>query len=142
MVLTPDRTLREEEYKFAINYAFMTNLAFLLPEQPVRVGESWKVGKAGAVALANDGGARRSLTGKLVEIRVYPKDPKTQVAVINVSGRLVTGPERDVYDTALNARIEFAFAPPSKADGTGHRGRPARSRRSAWRRSSRFAWRA
>ena len=113
LVLTPDRQLRDEEYKFAFDYAFVTGLAFLLPEQPVRVGESWKVSRPGAVALVNDLVRDGSLTAKLTEVRVYPKNPKTQFAIITITGRLVTG-DSDVYDTALNARVEFAFTPSAK----------------------------
>ena len=115
LVLSPGRPLRDEEYRFAIDYAFVTGLAFLLPEQPVRVGESWKIGRPGAVALINDLVREGSLTAKLVEIRVYPKDPKRQFAVITIAGRLVTG-DSDVYDTAVNARVEFAFTPAGKGD--------------------------
>ncbi len=115
LVLTPDRLLRDEEYRFAIDYAFVTGLAFVLPDQPVRVGETWKVARPGAVALVNDLVREGSLTAKLVEVRAYPKDPKTQVAVITVTGHLMTG-DSDVYDTALNARVEFAFTPPAKSE--------------------------
>ena len=116
LVLSPDRLLREEEYKFAINYAFVKNFAFLLPEQPVRVGEAWKVSPAGTVALTNDVLRGGTLTAKLTEVRVYPKDPKTHVAVITVSGKLVTG-DLDVSDTTVSARIEFAFVPAGQGDG-------------------------
>ena len=53
MVLTPDRPLREEEYKFAINYDFVTDLAFLLPEQ-ARAWRDLEGRQEGAEALIND----------------------------------------------------------------------------------------
>jgi hypothetical protein len=118
LVLTPNRPLREEEYKFAISYTFVTDLAFLLPEAAMRIGESWRIAPKGAVALVNDEVREGFLVGKLVEIRVYPKNPKTPIAVINVSGKVVTG-DRDVRDTTVNARIEFAFTPTRRPGDDG-----------------------
>jgi len=117
MVLTPNRTLREEEYRFAISYDFASNLAFLLPEIPLRIGDSWKVARTGASALINDEVRGGNLTGKLSEIRAHPSGNGVQLAIVQISGRLVTGFDRDVYDTAVNARVEFAFTPEREDEG-------------------------
>lgn len=116
LVLTPGRALREEEYKFAINYDFVTNLSFLLPDLPVRIGETWNVVRSGAIALVNDEVRNGTLTGKLAEVRAHPTAPGLQVAVIDVTGRIATGFERDLRDTTIRARIQFAFAPPARPD--------------------------
>jgi hypothetical protein len=114
LVLTPGRSLLEEEYKFAISYNFVSDLAYLLPDAPVRIGDKWKVGRDGAAALMNNGVMEGTLTGKLTEILVHPKDPKLRLAVINITGKVVTGIDKDVYDTAVNARVDFAFLAGSK----------------------------
>ena len=117
MVLTPNHTLREEEYRFAISYEFATNLAFLLPETPVRLGDSWKLGRTGATALVNNEIQGGGLTGKLTEILAHPTDPSKQVAILSVTGRVVTGYDRDVSDTGVNARVEFSFTPERGREG-------------------------
>ena len=121
LVLTPGRPLSAEEYRFAISYDFVSNLAFLLPELPVRVGDSWKVPIPGAVALTNGDVHDGDLTAKLDEVRADPDSPGKSLAIINVTGRLVTGYDIDA-DTAVNARIQFAFTPKAGGevvDGTG-----------------------
>ena len=117
MVLSPGRNLRDEEYRFAINYAFVMELAYALPDSPVRIGDKWTVNSTGAIALVNDEIRQGNLTGKLVEIHAHPTDPKLQVAVLNISGRVVTALGQDIFDNAINARLEFVFPAGAKENG-------------------------
>ncbi len=123
MVLSPGRALREEEYKFAINYDFVSNLAFLLPDLPKQVGQTWNVERPGAVALLNDEVRTGNLTAKLVDIRTRPKDPDRQTAIIEITGQVTTGFDRDLRSTAVRAQVDFVFTPAkrdaSNIDGFG-----------------------
>ena len=118
LVLTPDRQLREEEYKFAINYNFVTDLSFILPDLPKRIGETWAVERAGATALVNDDVFEGSLTAKFAEVRAHPKIEGMQLAIIDVTGRIGTGFDTNKRDTAIRARIQFAFTPEKSDEST------------------------
>lgn len=117
IVLTPGRSLREEEYRFAISYDFVTNLSFLLPDTPVRIGDSWKVTRPGTTALINDDVLGGFLSAKLAEIRNHPTEKGAQIALITVAGKVVTGQGRDAYDSAVNAQVEFVFTPVKEDEG-------------------------
>ncbi|MDB5350694.1 MAG: hypothetical protein JWN86_1941 [Planctomycetota bacterium] len=118
LVLTPKRTLREEEYTFAITYDFVTNFAYLLPDRPVQIADTWKVERAGAMALINDEHVRGGkLTGKLTEIRNHGSVKGMHLAIINITGKLETSDSRVTGDIAVNARLQFAFMPVTAQDG-------------------------
>ena len=112
--LTPSRPLREEDYGRAMALYYqvnMTQLAFLLPDLPTRTGESWQIPKSGAQALlgkpvAGGGG----LVGKLLEVKADPKGGPS-IAIFSVTGHTRT----DEGDMAVNAMVEFSFAPPAPA---------------------------
>ncbi|MEO6810886.1 MAG: hypothetical protein ABI353_17355 [Isosphaeraceae bacterium] len=109
--LTPGRRLLEAEYQFALETVFVPNLAFVLPEYPRRIGESWDIPPEGAEELIGQNLSGGGLIGKLSAIQAEPKGTG-QVAVIDVSGRVST----QVGDTLVRARVLFAFAPqPSRA---------------------------
>jgi len=115
IVLTPDRELFDKEYVVAAEQIFMPDLAYVLPELPVRIGESWSVARTGASTLVGRDVLRGMLTGKLLKVRVENDAKRT--AVIDVQGTVTT----NIGAGPVHAELEFVFdapaaLPPNAAD--------------------------
>lgn len=109
-----ERELQELDYYHMARHIFLPDLRALLPTLPSRVGESWPVPITAAQALLCDPSARGRLAAKLTDVH-EGKDPAHPewVAVIAITGRMILAMSGD---TAVNAEIEFRFAPPVAGD--------------------------
>jgi len=103
-----DRQLRQQEYEHISSQAFLPILSSVLPKKPVRIGDTWMVGRPALWSLvgalpADEG---YEVSAELREIRKDDSGP-TMTAVIDVKGNfeLSDGP------SALNAQIYFGFEP-------------------------------
>ncbi len=104
IVLTPGRTLLEQEFRFALHVPFVPSLSFVLPDGPVHLGDVWAVSRAGCSALVKYEVQTGSLRARLAEIRPNP-DGSGEVAVIDITGQVVV----DQMNVALHAQAEFQF---------------------------------
>ncbi|MBX6313416.1 MAG: hypothetical protein IRY99_10945, partial [Isosphaeraceae bacterium] len=129
MVLSEGRPLMAQEYRFATDHLYVPDLGFVLPELPSRVGDTWRIPRQGTSALVDSAISSGVLTGRLMTVRPDP-DGLGMIAVIDAGGRLGTLQEQGTVHgrpeiiegkTAINARLEFAFPPPSPTSGTAHR---------------------
>lgn len=114
LVLNPPQMFLEEEYEFAASATpFYPNLALLLPTQEaVGLDRPWPVPALAVEALV--GGLpvlQGSAEAVLKDVRPPAPGANEQVAVIGVTGRLVTDDGLEQLDTQLNAEIEFTFTP-------------------------------
>jgi hypothetical protein len=105
--LDEGRSLTEYEYDVAAREVFVSQLSSFLPNQVVRVGDTWRVAQKAAQSLLGDPKAQsETLVGKLNEIR-KEVDGLRMVASIAITGKAsVTG-----GDTTINAEILFTFLP-------------------------------
>lgn len=106
LVLSPDHRLTDREWRFAVRQPFVPDYVFALPDTPVRIGETWKVGRAGASALLGLP-AQGQLIGKFLEIRDDPAS-KRRKAILDIAGQTNT----PVGRASVHAQVEFAFVPP------------------------------
>ncbi|WP_435021871.1 hypothetical protein TA3x_002604 [Tundrisphaera sp. TA3] len=105
--LTEGRRLRDTEYELAARVTFLPHASQILPAQPVRVGETWRIPRKAAQALIGEAaGPVDALTGKLVELRREADGPRL-VAVIGISGRV----ESPSLQAAVNAEALFTGLP-------------------------------
>lgn len=108
--LTPDKPLRESDYRFAALQLYVPNLTVLLPPSPLRIGDTWPISKLGVRTLAE--GHRilaGGLAGTLVDVRTDPKTDET-MAVFDISGRIAVQRGSVAIRMAVRARIEFTLA--------------------------------
>ena len=113
--LTPGRPLREREYLFAARQVFVPDLAFALPELPVRVGDPYRVSRAGAEALLAGTVREGTLEGKLLHIRPEAQGPSGQMmATFDITGRAVI----DLGPADVHAQSRFVCAPVPAAAST------------------------
>jgi hypothetical protein len=113
IVLTPDRPLLMAEYKFSTDAVpWMPNLAYLLPEEPVRLHDTWLIPETPLTALLGINVVSGSVRAELLSVAPAP-DGGRQVATIGLGGSVAT----DLGQTLVNARILYTFAPvePRKA---------------------------
>ena len=110
--LTEKATLRDLEYNVAARQVYLPDLTAALPALPSRIGERWKLPLTAVQALLGERPTRgEPLTATLLEVKPAEKGPMW-VAVIGVTGRAFL----QVGETLVNARIHFAFSPPTTAD--------------------------
>lgn len=120
-VLSANRPLWEHEYRFALGNPSAPTLAALLPERPLRLGDTWPLSQSGAAALLGEPVEVGALTGKLAEIRAEAAPDAagtTEVAILEIEGRVQTRSG----ETLARARVEFAFRPiepPALSPGAG-----------------------
>ncbi len=117
--LTENSTLRDVEYNVAARQVYLPDLTAVLPALPSRIGERWKLPLTAVQAMLGERPTRGvPLTATLQEVKAGLKGPLL-VAVIGVAGRVsLQGGE-----TLVNARIQFAFSPPTAADSGPDRAR-------------------
>jgi hypothetical protein len=107
IVLTPDRAMLDPEYVFATDSnPYMPNLAFLLPDLPVRLREPWAITASALAALLGSEVAGGSATAELVSVKPSA-DGSRREATIRLGGSVVTMQGR----TLVNAQIVFTFTP-------------------------------
>lgn len=110
--LVPGRQITERQYIYGGSQPSVAKMALALPDQPIRIGETWQVDRLGATELVDKEIVDGVLTGKLKAVRPESKGAG-QVAVFEVSGRVTTAKQSDL---AHRAEIEFAFTPGKAAD--------------------------
>jgi hypothetical protein len=108
VVLTPDRSLYEHEYRFLMNQAVLHDFSTLLPIAAVRVGQSFRVDPGPATLLVNSEVQRSALEGQLVDVQLASSPDQPSTAVFDIGGHVQT----DLGDMAVNARMLFKFAIP------------------------------
>jgi hypothetical protein len=111
LVMTPGHRLSDDEFRFAAKQPFLPDFLFALPEVPVRVGEGWVLGRAGATALLGRP-ADRGLKGKFVEIRDDPTG-KRRKAIFDITGKVNANNGQSTGPTSVHAQIDFVFDPPA-----------------------------
>lgn len=120
LVLDEGRSLRESDFLFITRRTpYTPDLAYLLPEFPVRLYDTWPVDRRGLNALLAGGVGQSDIKARLAEVRpaaadeVGPGVAGAQVALIDLSGTAQTGRG----EARLNARLEFTFVPgPAEPD--------------------------
>ncbi len=112
LCLTEKATLRDLEYNVAARQVYLPDLTAALPALPSRIGERWKLPLTAVQAMLGERPMRgEPLMATLLEVKPGAKGPML-MAVIGVAGRVsLPGGE-----TLINARIQFAFSPPTAAD--------------------------
>lgn len=122
--LTPEKPLRESDYRFAALQLFVPNLTVLLPPSPLRVGDTWPISKLGVRTLVE--GQRilsGGLVGTLVDVRTE-ENTDQMLAVLDISGRIVVQRGTVAIRMAVRAQLEFAFSRAREEEG-----KPARPSR-------------
>ena len=100
-----ERKPTDYEFEVATRQMVVPQLNLILPSQPVRVGDSWRISRRAAQALLGEPGARGdTLIGKFTELRKEVEGPRS-VAVLGVSGRITTS----AGESAVNAEVLFTF---------------------------------
>jgi hypothetical protein len=115
--LTPGRLLREEEFNAINDKMFLPQLSSVLPQQPTRIGDTWKLRPRASRSLLgssvpDDG--EFDVEGALVEVR-KAANGSTWTAKIEISGQLTI----EKSPAAVLSRILFEFAdakPPEPAE--------------------------
>jgi len=122
--LTKDRLLREFEYAEMAKQVFLPQLVALFPKTGKRVGDTWQIPPKATHALVGElpDADDYEMTGTLIEVNKAGSGP-TLTAVIGVSGQL----NLSHGSSALNARIEFVFAPASAVVATPRAGASPKS---------------
>jgi hypothetical protein len=113
LVLTPDRTLTEDEYGFTLRQVFMPSLTYVLPEIPKRVGETWPLSAASVTAMLPDAVAGE-LTSKFVGLRRVT-DPEQRKAIFDITGKV---DDFRYGETAVHAEIQFLFKMPRNSSAS------------------------
>ncbi len=107
--LSPGRSLRDQDYRFAADQVAVPDLAACLPYPlAVRVGDTYRLTPEGVTALVNGPVAGGGLEGKVLDLSNDPKTGK-RIARLEISGRLVPATGGTL---ALRAQVDYAFAPP------------------------------
>jgi len=122
--LTEGRKLTEYEFDAITRQVFAPHMASILPPQPVRVGDSWRIPRRAAQAILGDVGIQGdTLIGKFAGLAKEVDGPRL-VASVAISGRVTAASG----ETAVNAEALFTFTPEGRprpdAPGAGP-GRPA-----------------
>ena len=100
-----ERKPTDYEFEVVTRQLVVPQVSLVLPGQPVRIGDSWRISRRAAQALLGEPGAKGdTLIGKFNELR-KEVDGARLVAVLGVSGRITT----PIGETAVNAEILFTF---------------------------------
>lgn len=112
--LSPDRSLIGREYLTVARQGFVPDLAFALPDLPLRAGDTYRVSPAGAEALAGGPVRDARLEGKLLQLRPDASAAGRMMAVLDITGGAVLsqGPAQ------LHAQIRFLGTPAAAATST------------------------
>jgi hypothetical protein len=106
--LTPDRSLREDEFALIAHEVGIPQLTAFFPVVPKRVGQNWSILRTAVQAvsgkLPDEEGYE--MTGTLAKVS-RSKDGKSLVAEIGIVGEF----DLDAGPSAFSARIDFEFVP-------------------------------
>jgi hypothetical protein len=125
--LAPGRSLSDTEFYFASQHLFVPALVAALPELPVRVGDTYRVPRAGAEALVGQAVSEGVLTGTFQQIRPPAAGADArQVAVFDLEGEVQVMTEAGPVPVGVHAQLQFAFEIPAApgasltVDAPGH----------------------
>jgi hypothetical protein len=108
--MSSDRSLTEDDYRFAAHQLFVPDLGNALPPTPLRIGDTWVLSKLGVRTLvAGQKILQGGLVGKLVEVRTDARS-SNRIAVLDVSGRVTVVNGMLLQRVGVRAQIEFAFS--------------------------------
>ncbi len=107
--LRAKRTLSDAEYYLASQHVFAPSLIQALPDLPVRVGDSYRVPRAGVEALLGQPAADGTLNGTLQEIRPAATPQDRPVALFDVVGEVQVQSELGAVPTGIHAQILFTL---------------------------------
>lgn len=127
--LTPGRGLLLQEYGFAMTTPYLPLMTYMLPEQYVRIGDSWTLTRTAAAALVGEAVASGGLTARLASVEPLSDSAwpgMTEKAVFEIEGRVKTARG----NLAMRALVEFAFRE-RLANATPDAEKPAESVRTA-----------
>jgi hypothetical protein len=104
LVLTPDRSMTDQEYLYAARQVFVPDLAYALPDLPLAVGETYRVPRPGMATLLGGIVLDGTLTGTLESVEDDASGGK--VAVFDITGQgTIDGPRA----ASVHAQIRFPF---------------------------------
>jgi hypothetical protein len=104
--LQEGRSITDFEYQVATTVPTLLNFSELLPQTPVRIGDTWALTRTAARILVGRGQVSTSnLSGKLMEVKASKVDPAQIVALVGISGQVVT----DLGTCSLNLQYQFEF---------------------------------
>jgi len=105
--LIEGRSISDFEFGVATTVPTLLNFGELLPQTPMRIGDSWTINRSASRMLLGRGQVLSSkLTGTLASIQPSATNPKDYNAVLQISGNVTT----DLGTCALNLQYEFDFS--------------------------------
>lgn len=104
--LTDGRSVTDFEFGVATTVPTLLNFAELLPQTPLRIGETWTITRNTSRMLLGRGQVQSTkLLGTLVSIQPSASNPKDFIAILGISGNVTT----DLGICSLNLQYEFDF---------------------------------
>lgn len=104
--LDDTRSITDFEHQVATTVPTLLNFAELLPQSPLRIGDTWPLNKVAARLLVGRGQvSATSLTGSLESVKPSPVDPAVIIAKLNIKGQVVT----NLGTCDLNLQYVFEF---------------------------------
>lgn len=89
--LDSNRSITDFEYQVATSVPTLLNFAEILPQSPVRIGDTWAINRTAARILVGRGQVEStSLKGELKDVKPLASDPSQMVATSDIQGQVVT----------------------------------------------------
>ncbi|MCY2934203.1 MAG: hypothetical protein WCJ40_01285 [Planctomycetota bacterium] len=107
MSLQEGRSITDFEYQVATTVPTLLNFSELLPQTPVRVGDTWPLNRVAARVLVGRGQVKAiSLNGSLKKVKPQENAPEQIEALIEITGQVAT----DLGTSTLNLQYLFTFS--------------------------------
>ncbi|MFM7132552.1 MAG: hypothetical protein ACKO0V_24680 [bacterium] len=104
--LTDGRSVTDFEFGVATTVPTLLNFAELLPQTPLRIGETWAITRNASRMLLGRGQVQSTkLLGTLISVQPSASNPKDYIAILGISGNVTT----DLGICSLNLQYEFDF---------------------------------
>jgi hypothetical protein len=105
--LTDGRPVTDFEFGVATSVPTLLNFAELLPQTPLRIGDSWSINRTASRMLLGRGQIQSTkLMGTIISVQPSAANPKDYSAIIGISGNVTT----DLGTCSLNLQYQFDFS--------------------------------
>lgn len=89
--LDSNRSITDFEHQVATSVPTLLNFAEILPQSPVRIGDTWAINRTAARILVGRGQVEStSLKGELKDVKPLASDPSQMLATSEIQGQVVT----------------------------------------------------